>query len=581
MKYSTINLADEAKSEAPPEHRRDIDFQWGVKIPLRDGVLLNATLYKPKENPPVPVIFTLTPYIADGYHPRADYFTQHGYAFALVDCRGRGNSGGSFEPFINEGHDGHDVAEWLALQAWCDGQVTMWGGSYGGFDQWMTLKEFPAHLKTIVPVASAHAAVDFPFYKNLFYSYEMQWQTLTSGATGNATLFGDHSFWIAKFQELYRSGRPFKELDQIVGNSTTHFQTWLQHPTPDAYWQQMWLTPEEYARIDLPILSITGHYDGDQPGAMYYYRQHMQYGSEQAKANHYLVIGPWDHAGTRTPNREFGGLKFGEASMLDLNKLHQDWYDWTLKGGQKPDFLKDRIAYYVAGAEEWKYASDLEQFARLSRFYLNSVCGCANDVFQSGTLAEEPPGPSQPDHYIYDPLDLRIGDFEQEEIKEYLTDQRYELNLFGQGLVYHSPPFTADVEITGFVHLVAWIALDQPDTDFHSMLSVISPDGAHILLAEDYLRARYRQSPLEERLVTPGEIECYTLDGFTFFSRKILKGSRLRLVLRAANSIYFQKNYNSGGVVAAESAGDARTVTVTLYHDAEHPSYLEIPLARG
>ena len=76
---------------------------WGVQIPMRDGVLLNATVYKPKEDGLTPVIFTLTPYIADSYHERAYYFAQNGYAFALVDCRGRGNSGGQFKPFKGEG----------------------------------------------------------------------------------------------------------------------------------------------------------------------------------------------------------------------------------------------------------------------------------------------------------------------------------------------------------------------------------------------------------------------------------------------------------------------------------------------
>jgi predicted acyl esterase len=132
-----------------------VDMLWGVKIPLRDGVKLNATIYKPKEMPtPLPVIFTLTPYIGDNYLDRALYFARHGYVFALVDCRGRGNSGGHFEPFEHEGRDGYDVVEWLARQSWSNGKVTMWGGSYAGFDQWSTAKELPPHLATIVPTAS-------------------------------------------------------------------------------------------------------------------------------------------------------------------------------------------------------------------------------------------------------------------------------------------------------------------------------------------------------------------------------------------------------------------------------------------
>ncbi len=64
-------------------------------------------------------------------------------------------------------------------------------------------------------------------------------------------------------------------------------------------------TPDDYRRITVPILTITGHYDGDQTGAMTYYRRHMEYGTAEAKAKHYLIIGPWDHAGTRTPRKRW------------------------------------------------------------------------------------------------------------------------------------------------------------------------------------------------------------------------------------------------------------------------------------
>ena len=180
----------------------------------------------------------------------------------------------------------------------------------------------------------------------------------------------------------------------------------------------------------------------------------MKYGTEAAKAQHYLIIGPWDHAGTRTPKKEVGGLTFGEASILDMNKLHTDWYDWTLKNGSKPEFLKKRVAYYVMASDEWKYADTLESISNATRtLYLDSDQGHANDVVNSGRMADTKPANSQPDHYVYDPLDLRPADLEKEEIKNSLTDQRYALNLFGNGVVYHSEPFAKDTEISGFAKL--------------------------------------------------------------------------------------------------------------------------------
>ncbi len=573
----------ETKTESVKQ-TQPIDLIWGLKIPLRDGVRLNGTVYKPAhQSEPLPVIFTLTPYISDTYHERAYYFAQHGYVFVLVDVRGRGNSEGAFDPFTQEPHDGYDVVEFLAKQPWSNGKVTMWGGSYAGYDQWATLKELPPHLATIVPVASAHAGVDFPFFRGIWPSYVMQWLTDTSGRTPNSNLFGQNSFWIQKFTEMYKQQAPYETLDKIVGNMSTVFQKWLQHPTYNSYWQTLAPTPEQYAKMNIPILTITGDYDGDQPGAMSYYLEHMKYGNAAAKERHYLIIGPWDHPGTRTPKKEVGGLTFGDASLLNMNDLHRQWYDWTLKGGPKPEFLKKHVAYYVIGpgAENWKYADSLDVIATEHRtLYLNSQNGQANDVFHSGQLSTQPAG-SPPDKYVYDPHDLRPGEqLEQEDLEKPITDQRFALNLFGNGVVYHSEAFAEVTEVSGYVKLTVWMAMDVPDTDFSATLYEVLPDGSSVVLTSDQLRARYRKSLSQPELVKPGSIERYDFTGFTWFSRRVAKGSRLRLVLNSPNSIFSEKNYNSGGRVEVESGKDAHVAHVSVYHDAEHPSSLEIPVVK-
>lgn len=566
---------------AEKEAGKPWDLMWAVKIPMRDGVKLNATVYRPHEQKEkVPVIFELTPYIGDSYHERATYFAQHGYVFAIVDVRGRGNSEGKFNPFYQEPQDGHDIVEWLATQAWCNGKVTMWGGSYAGFDQWMTLKEAPPHLMTIVPAAAAHVGVDFPMYNNIFSSYVLQWLTFTSGVTGNGNLFGDSEFWRNKFGEMYFQHRAFKDLEEIVGNDTTVFQDWLKHPEVDQHLKQLELTAEQYRTIKVPILTITASYDADQPGAMAYYRDHMKYGNDEAKAKHYLIIGPWDHAGTRTPTKEVGGVTFGDAAIVDLNKLHAEWYDWTLKNGAKPDFLKKRVAYYVMAADQWRYADTLEEVTRERRMsYLDSN-GKANDVFQSGKLGPAKASGAASDAYVYDPLDTRPGQLEEEEVKAYLTDQTQTLNLFGGGLVYQSDPLAEATEVSGFAKLVLWLSMDVPDTDISAALYEVRPDGSSVQLTTDIVRARYRDSLSEAKLVKPGVVEKYEFSGFTFVSRQMVKGSRVRLVVSSVNSRNLEKNYNSGGVVAEETAKEAKTAHVSLYHDAAHGSYLELPIGK-
>jgi len=575
------------KESPPPNY----DLRWGVKIPMRDKVELNATLYLPRTpdgSPPrMPVIFTLTPYISDTYHPRAAYFASQGYVFALVDVRGRGNSGGEFEPFAQEPRDGHDVVEWLARQPFCDGKVAMWGGSYAGFDQWATAKELPPHLATIVPAAAVHPPLDYPSYLNVGETYDVQWFTHTSGRASQQNLFGDSKFWRTKFLDAYKKHIAFKDLGSFVGNPSPNFLRILKHPTADAYYDAMVPSADQFRKINMPILTITGQYDGDELGALTFYRDHIANASSETRAKHFLIIGPWDHAGTRTPTDEAAGIKFGSAAIIDLNDLHRQWYDWTMKNGAKPEFLKDQVAYYLlapgnTGANgEWKYADSLETLTSNPRaFYLDSKNGEANGVFRSGWLIEKQPSEGS-DMFTYEPLDTTRGEMvEGTDPKEKTAgiDQTYALSIGNDGLVYHTDPLPNETPLVGCPALTLWVSIDTPDVDLSADLYEIQPDGTSVALWSDIRRLRYRESLREAKLVQPGEIVKCDFNPGLFVARRLMKGSRLRLVVTAVNSIFWQKNYCSGGAVAEETAKDARTCHVHVYHDAAHASAIQLPL---
>ena len=580
-----------AEATATPPAATDYDIRWGVKIPLRDKVELNATLYFPKTPdgpaPKTPVIFTLTPYISDTYHARGAYFASHGYVFALVDVRGRGNSAGEFEPFAQEPRDGHDVVEWLAQQPFCDGKVAMWGGSYAGFDQWATAKEFPPHLATIVPAAAAHPPYDYPSLDNVGFLYDMQWFTHTSGRTGQQNLFGDSKFWRTKFLDAYKKHIAFSTLDSFLGNPSKNFQRIIRHPMADAYYDGMVPTQEQFKRILLPILTITGQYDGDELGAMTFYRDHMANASPETRAKHFLIIGPWDHAGTRTPTDEVGGVKFGPAAIVDLNDLHRQWYDWTMKNGAKPEFLKNQVAYYLlapgnSGANgEWKYTDNFANLiANPKTLYLDSKNGDANGVFRSGMLVEKQPNEGA-DQYVNDPMDTSRGEnVEGVEPKDKTAaiDQSFALCIGKDGLVYHTGPLPKETPLVGCPKVSLWVSLDTPDTDLQADLYEIQPDGTSIALWNDVRRLRYRESLREAKLVKPDEIVKCNFDPGLFVARRLMKSSRIRLVVYSPNSIFWQKNYNSGGVVADETAKDAHTAYIKIYHDAQRPSSIDLPL---
>lgn len=559
-------------------------IQWGVKIPLRDGTLLNATLYTPRElAAPAPTIVTMTPYVAQTYHDRGMYFATHGYPFLTVDVRGRGNSQGEFRPLLNEGDDGHDVVEWTAHQPYCDGQVAMWGGSYGGYVQWTTAARAPPHLRTVVPVAAPYVGIDFPARNNLPTPYLMQWLTLVWGRTLQDKLFwNNQEYWSSLAKEHFEAGDALSSWDARLGNPSAVFQEWVAHPDRDPYWDGYNPNVEQYAAMSLPILTITGMYDGDQPGALAHYRQHLANATADAYAGHYLIIGPWDHSGTRTPTAEFCGLKVGPMSLLDLGSLHRQWYAWTMQGGPKPEFLRKRVAYYVMGAEEWRYADTLDAVSSGSAaFYLRSG-GTAADVRHGGSLVIDSPSAStssEPDCYVYDPRDVSGAELESLVNPDDMTDQRVMNALTGKQLYYYTRPFERDTDICGFFRLVAWLSIDQPDTDFRARVYEVGLDGSVVQLANDLLRARYRESLHVQKLIATTAPLRYDFERFTFAARCVKAGHRLLLVFGPINSIYSQKNYNSGGAVAHETMAGARSVTVRLFSDAERRSALYVPLA--
>lgn len=551
-------------------------IQWDLKIPMRDGTKLAAVVYRPKaQKESLPVILTFTPYTSRSTYSRGRYFSEHGYVFVSVDTRGRGNSEGEFDPFMKDGQDGFDLVEWLAKQSWCNGKVGMWGGSYLGFTQWATAKEFPPHLATIVPVASPYLFKDFPTNKGIDSPYNAQWLTFIYGQTDQQQAYSDDSHWSATVQAFGESGLPFRQIDRFAGIPSEPFQRWLKHPMSDSYWACTVPSPRAYQRFDIPILTITGHYDDDQNSALAYFREHERLGSDSAKRKHFLVIGPWDHSGTRTPIREYEGVDLGPGALVDLNALHKAWYDWTLKSGSKPDFLKARVACYVVGPNEWIYANGLSELtSRTQALFLH-----ANGQMDTSKANQEPSSRIQ-----HDPSDQRPNQLEGLQSKAgKLTLPNAALISFGrqffdQSLVFTTEPFAESVILSGNPHLTAWVRMDVPDEDFFAALFEVLPDGNVIQLSQDVMRARYRDSITVEKLVVPGEPTRLEFKDMPFFARRIGKGSRLKLVFGAITTPWAQTNYHTGKVVADETPKDARVAHIEFLHDPGHASLLELPI---
>jgi len=586
LPFATLWLAvcaSTAHAQAPavPDLNKRIPVQltWDQKIPMRDGVKLGAIIFRdPRQAKPVPVIMAMTPYMAENAALQGRYFAQNGYVFVAVDARGRGNSDGQFVPGRVEAKDGYDAIEWLAKQPWCDGQVATWGGSWLGFTQWSIAKEFPPHLKAMAPTSSVYPGVDYPQPNGIFMSYMLQWLAFVHGRSLNAGLFSESVLWNNAEWQQVTTGRPFQELEDLTGAKGTVFRTWLAHPREDAYWQATTPRDADYTRFRIPVLTITGHYDVDQKGAMTYYDRHMARGARDVVARHWLVIGPWNHSGTRRPNGELGGVSFGPGAVVNMEELHKAWYDHVLKGAPPPEFLKDRVACFVMGRNTWIYASDLKQIEGAAmKLELDLTGAAVGDVTRSGRLLAQTPSKSATVTLTSDPRFLPPRDELEAENPQYLRDQHHAYTDVRSQVVWHSAPFPTEIVLTGRPRLQLQIAADQADADLWISLYEVLPDGSATYLSSSAIRLRYRKGGVDATPMVPGRPEHIEIPAMSFFARSIVKGSRLRLVVDAGPHFGQQRNSHTGGDLAAEPGSKARVAKITVMTGPGSASTLELP----
>jgi putative CocE/NonD family hydrolase len=596
-------LSDNAQLAARVRNLADV--RWGVRVPMRDGVMLNAMVFSPRgQRAPLPVVFEMTPYGIDAFYVAAVQFAAQGLVFALIDSRGRGDSGGEFEMFEVDVNDTVDAIDWLSRQDWCDGQVAMYGGSYSGANQWTAVKNPHPALKTITPWGAGCPGVDVGA-GGIPYINHVSWHLLTSGRDTYWGMGADAGIWAEWLATIYCENRSAEELPALAGIVRPKFLQSLRDPFYALKSQTFIPTEAELKRIDIPILSSTGHYDSTHPGTLFHFKRFEQHASEDARRKHYFVIGPWNHAGMDGAD-SVGDLRFAPQAKLDLGAVRMQWFKWAFGLGEKPAFLTHRIMYYMAGAEEWRGCDTLDEAFREKKSYFLGSRDGAGDIFHSGYL-HETQGDSPPDRYVSDPFDSEIiakelvrrpiarpqaegtaiqypdplRGLQWQIAGEDPTDPSYAYDLRGQGVVYHSAPLPEDMEIAGTPELSLWLTIDTPDTDVVALLYEILPDdGSSILLWSDLQRLRYRDGRLEPDLVQPGQPFQFSFAMPKFMSRRLRRGSRLRLVVRSPASIVYQKNLNSAKPVCEQRPYDARPCTVLLHHEPGMQSVLRLPIAR-
>lgn len=547
----------------------DVQFDFDARVPMRDGTELSADVYLPRGQGPFPVILQRTPY--DNASPAvvrtAEYFARSGYVFVAADVRGRGDSDGYFTPFRGEGKDGADTIEWIIRQPWCNAKVGMMGGSYASSVQWLAARERPRGLVTIVSTATSGRQVQDPVARGKLRPSLFMWLHATGGRTMQATS-SDEGGPEMDWEEILRH-RPFREADQALGRRGTAWPEWMDHRDDDAYWA----TESQFVGvdvIDVPVLHITGWYDGSVTGELEMYD--LLAANQEARRHQHLVIGPWDHAGTRVPAQVLGMRDFGPDSVLDILGLHRKWFDHWLRG--EPSWRADepRVRTFTMGANEWRDRPAWPPPTRAVSWFLRTTDGV-------GQLHPAAPTQDESRTYVYDPENptpsapdvcgIRWGAGVLDHHDHAFVETRDDV------LVYTTEPFAAPLTITGAPFADLYVSTTAVDTDAAVVLSEVTSSGASIIIAEGLVRLSYRTPGVRRALLTPGEaVTCRVELNAT--SIEVPAGHRLRLTVSSALFPAYDRNPNTGAAPGDDEQWQISQQTV--HQTPGHASRLVLPV---
>ncbi|OLB54684.1 MAG: X-Pro dipeptidyl-peptidase [Ktedonobacter sp. 13_2_20CM_2_56_8] len=573
----------------------NIVIEKNVMVAMRDGVHLAADVYRPVEEGQHPVLLMRLPYNKDlpgrlaAFVSTAFRAAQQGYVVVLQDCRGRFASEGEFYPQFDDANDGVDTIHWIVEQPWANGKVGMIGGSYLGFTQWLLAKEHPEALRAIAPQVTT----------SNYYQTPMRHE---GGVFELGVLFWALSMVPEEVQRRMRQGQASREqmgaimqamrdpsalmahlplVDQpLLREFAPWYLDWLNHPTYDDYWKRI-AHSEYYEQLTVPTLNMGGWYDLFLGGTLAnYVGMKQRGGSVVARAHQRLVIGPWSHTNDMGMFSERSYGLAASSAAIDLEGMQLRWHDHWLKGEENGVEQDKPVKIFVMGLDQWRDEEDWPlPDTQYRPYYLHSG-GHANSATGNGTLSPDAPAEEPEDVYLYDPRHPvpTVGGAILIDLApvEGPRDQRA-VEVREDVLCYSTPVLEKPVEVTGPIALVLYISSSARDTDFTGKLVNVYPDGRAEILTDGILRARYRESFTEAKLLEPGQIYELRLDLWAT-SNLFKAGHRIRLEVSSSNFPRFDRNTNTGGVIERQTEKDLVQAVNRISHDAAHPSHLILPI---
>lgn len=512
---------------------RDVVREEGLQILMPDGVRLVADAWHPAEGGPWPVLLQRLPYgrsvASSPVLPHPSWLARRGYAVVVQDVRGRGDSEGRFEPFVNEADDGVATVEWAARLPFSNGDVATYGFSYQGLMQVAVAARRPPSLRAIAPMMCTPDPYEG-------WTYE-----------GGCLRWPFVAFWAAQLAGQEEGAIPLVPdlealpLSAALGETPPRwFLEWLAHPNDDAYWAER---RPNLSAIDVPAFSVLGWFDDFSSGTS---RIIEALGAE-------AVCGPWAHMpwGTRV-----GDLELGEdAGPGVAHEALAAFFDRVLKhkGAAGPA----KIRYYSGGrgwrsAPSWPPPHDVMVWSATSG-------GAANSRHGDGRLVEGNTDSGPPDVLVSEPLVPYPGGTVPMASEAAAEDRR-------DVLCYTSAPLARSLSIAGSPRVDVVTRCDRDTHDVVASVVLVDPLGEPRALSTGVRRVR--SSPRE-----PGR-HSFSLKPVAW---TCAQGSRLRLDISGARFPAFDRNPHEAGLAAARASRNRfRVATIEVLEAG-----LDLPVETG
>lgn len=551
-----------------------------VMVPMRDGTLLSADVYRPRRDGPHPVLVMRVPYSKSlaqtVVYAHPCWYASRGYIVVVQDTRGRFGSQGDFVPWV-EGPDSYDTIEWAATLEDANGRVGMYGFSYAGALQLQAAALHPPHLRAIAPAFASLDLYNDWIYPGGALSWAFiaswgagDWAAETARRSGDAELFERLARVADELPKAYWD-LPIADYAYLPPAAAPFFHEWLSHPTADGYWP----LPEADAldSIAVPGLHIGGWSDVFIEGTLSGYAAV----AGCARAEQQLVVGPWMHMPwTRCPHSP-------ASSYDDIDALQLSFFDRWLRLSAEadgPETMGERpVHLFRMGDGQWVDFQRWPAPSATVRWHLHSR-GRANSLYGDGVLAAEAPGDGAADTFVYDPANpvpslggrsccnsdvAPMGFRDQRPVEE-----RKDV------LVYTSERLDASLEVHGRVMLELWASSSACDTDFTAKLVDVDETGCALNVVDGILRCRHRDPTQHEKLLEPHKV--YRLEIVLGSTNWLFRtGHRVRLEVSSSNFPRYSRNGNVAVHPNAVAFAELRPAQQRVFHDARHPSALLLP----